>query len=136
MFDELTLNKMEENRNNTRISNYLRDYIYKPENVAIKAKMEEYQKKQNKAGLDSIMNAITIIINEQHKYETKFQYSKEQRVAYKTIGGTPLLDGEYTVFGEVIVGLDIVDKIAAYTVGANDRPKIDIRVIGMKVVKK
>ena len=46
----------------------------------------------------------------------------EQRKAYTTIGGTPFLDGNYTVFGEVIEGLDVIDKIAAVKTGPNDRP--------------
>ncbi len=55
-------------------------------------------------------------------------FSKEQIDAYKTIGGTPHLDGDYTVFGEVYEGLDVVDKIAAVKTGANDRPLKDIKM--------
>ena len=46
--------------------------------------------------------------------------------AYTTIGGAPFLDGEYTVFGEVIEGMDVLDKIAAEEVDANSRPVKDI----------
>lgn len=49
-------------------------------------------------------------------------FSATQRQAYKTVGGTPHLDGDYTVFGEVIEGLDIVDKIAAVKTGYMDVP--------------
>jgi peptidyl-prolyl cis-trans isomerase B (cyclophilin B) len=62
-------------------------------------------------------------------------FSEEQREAYKTIGGTPHLDGEYTVFGEVIQGLNIIDKIAAVeTDKATNRPLKDIKMT-IKVVK-
>ena len=44
------------------------------------------------------------------------KYTEEQRRSYKTIGGSPHLDGAYTVFGEVVEGMDIVDKIAAVQV--------------------
>jgi len=54
--------------------------------------------------------------------------SVEQRLAYTTIGGTPHLDGDYTVFGEVYEGLDIVDKIASIQVGRNDRPLVDVKM--------
>ena len=49
-------------------------------------------------------------------------FSARQRQAYKTVGGTPHLDGDYTVFGEVIEGLDIVDKIARVKTGYMDVP--------------
>ncbi|MBQ9253433.1 MAG: peptidylprolyl isomerase [Bacteroidales bacterium] len=56
------------------------------------------------------------------------QYTPEQREVYKTIGGTPFLDGSYTVFGEVVEGLDVVDKIADAKTDRNDRPVEDIRM--------
>ena len=57
-----------------------------------------------------------------------FAFSAEAREAYKTIGGYPPLDGQYTVFGEVLEGLDVLDKIAAVETGARDRPKVDVRM--------
>ena len=52
-----------------------------------------------------------------------------QKETYKVIGGTPFLDREYTVFGEVTEGLDIVDKIAAVRTGAGDYPVQDVTII-------
>jgi peptidyl-prolyl cis-trans isomerase B (cyclophilin B) len=57
-----------------------------------------------------------------------FRFTETQRKVYKTIGGTPFLDQNYTVFGEVIKGLEVLDKIAAAEKDANDRPLIDIRM--------
>lgn len=57
-----------------------------------------------------------------------YKYTAAQRNLYKTIGGTPFLDMEYTVFGEVVSGLDVIDKIAAVQKGPNDRPAKDIRM--------
>lgn len=54
------------------------------------------------------------------RYNTKF--TPEQRKTYTTIGGTPWLDGGYTVFGEVISGFDVIDKIAAVPIGPGDKP--------------
>jgi cyclophilin family peptidyl-prolyl cis-trans isomerase len=47
---------------------------------------------------------------------------------YKTIGGTPFLDNEYTVFGEIVEGMEVIDKIAAVEKNASDRPKQDIKM--------
>ena len=62
------------------------------------------------------------------------KYSLEQRNTYKKMGGTAFLDQNYTVFGEVISGLDVVDKIASAPKAPGDRPIGDIRM-KMEVVK-
>jgi peptidyl-prolyl cis-trans isomerase B (cyclophilin B) len=49
-------------------------------------------------------------------------FTEEQIKAYTTVGGTPHLDGEYTVFGEVVDGLDVIDKIAKVKTGYMDVP--------------
>ncbi len=54
--------------------------------------------------------------------------SEERRIAYTTVGGTPQLDDQYTVFGQVIDGLDVVDAIAAVQTAAGDRPVKDVRM--------
>lgn len=65
-----------------------------------------------------------------------YKIPEDQRSIYKTIGGVPRLDGTYTVFGEVLEGLDVVDRIAAVSTDTNDRPVTDIRVINMKIIRK
>jgi peptidyl-prolyl cis-trans isomerase B (cyclophilin B) len=65
----------------------------------------------------------------------EYRISEEQRNVYKTIGGTPRLDGTYTVFGEVTEGLDILDKIADVQTDSNDKPLTDIKIIKIKIVK-
>jgi len=69
------------------------------------------------------------------KQMPEYTFSPEQIEAYTTIGGYPTLDNEYTVFGEVVEGLDVVDKIAAVETDPADRPLKDIR-FKMKIVKK
>jgi cyclophilin family peptidyl-prolyl cis-trans isomerase len=63
------------------------------------------------------------------------KFSANQRKIYTTIGGTPHLDKNYTVFGEVIEGLDVLDKIAAVKTLPGDRPETDVRM-KVKLVKK
>ncbi len=62
-------------------------------------------------------------------------FNAKQRQAYQTIGGTPHLDGDYTVFGEVTDGLEIVDKIAAVKTGYMDVPVEPVTIISMEIVK-
>jgi cyclophilin family peptidyl-prolyl cis-trans isomerase len=54
--------------------------------------------------------------------------TEEQKKVYSTIGGTPFLDHNYTVYGEVIEGLDVIDKIAAVQTAPGDRPVQDVRM--------
>lgn len=61
--------------------------------------------------------------------------TEDLREAYKKKGGTPHLDGQYTVFGEVVEGLDVVEKIQWADTDENDRPKEDIKIIRATVVK-
>lgn len=56
----------------------------------------------------------------------------EVREAYKTVGGTPHLDGMYTVFGHVVEGLEVIDKIQQQPTDKNDRPLADVRIIRMR----
>ncbi len=55
-------------------------------------------------------------------------YSDEQRAKYKEIGGTPMLDMEYTVFGEIVSGMDVIDKIASVQTAPGDRPIEDVKM--------
>lgn len=80
------------------------------------------------AGLDSV-----------ETYRLKRKIPPDQREVYKTIGGTPHLDQNYTVFGEVVKGLDVVDTIAAVPTSAGrdrDRPLQDVRIIKAKLIKR
>lgn len=66
--------------------------------------------------------------------EPQFAFTPEQVSAYTTVGGTPHLDREYTVFGEVLEGLDIVEKIEVVETDRSDRPNEDVRILKMSLI--
>ncbi|MEY4334257.1 MAG: hypothetical protein RLZZ196_3000 [Bacteroidota bacterium] len=67
--------------------------------------------------------------------KTNRVFSAEQRKVYTTQGGTPFLDGNYTVFGEVTKGMEVVDTIAQLARNAADRPNADVRMLKVSVLR-
>ncbi len=74
-------------------------------------------------------------LNSLEEKRLKFKIPEWQRQVYKTIGGVPHLDRNYTVYGQIVVGLELVDKIAGMETDKNDRPKQDVKM-DITVLKK
>lgn len=97
--------------------------------------IKNFYKEGNKSGLTEFRNnMITQSEKEAERRKTEILFTDEQKKIYKEIGGTPFLDGEYTVFGEVVDGMDIVSKIEAADVNEKDKPKKDIIIIKARVL--
>ena len=90
------------------------------------------RRNRDQAGLMDLQEEL-IAETKAYMMEHPVSLSPEQTEAYTTVGGTPHLDGQYTVFGEVIDGLDVVGKIQETETLHGDRPKEDISIIGMVV---
>ncbi len=60
--------------------------------------------------------------------QKNIKYNEQQRQMYKEVGGTPFLDNDYTVFGEVVEGMEVIDKIAKVQTDGNNRPLEDVRM--------
>ena len=104
----------------------------------LKTRNEEVKKirlERNQEKLDALRDSILLEVKNKIAADSTYKFSDKQRTIYKTIGGTPHLDGNYTVFGEVTSGIDIVEKISKTNTGKMDRPKEDIRILKMEVVK-
>ena len=92
------------------------------------------RRNRDQAGLQALQDEL-VKKTEAEAAKNPVKLTDAQREAYTTVGGTPHLDGTYTVFGEVVEGMDIVAKIETTATGAQDRPKEDIKIISMKVIK-
>lgn len=93
-----------------------------------RAKILDLRKKRDQAGLQELQDDLIAQTKAQSKLIGKPAFTLQQKEAYTTIGGTPFLDNQYTVFGEVEDGLDVVEKIQNSETGRGDRPKEDVQM--------
>ena len=94
--------------------------------AARKAEIMQMRRERNRAGLQELQAQLAAEAEKQAAGYTGL--SEEQQRIYSTVGGTPHLDGQYTVFGEVEQGLDVVEMIQSSATGRGDRPIDDIEM--------
>lgn len=134
LYTEDELKTMVNSRNQQLGNQVYSEILNNPENARIKKMIDGYQKVGNQKELQYMMQQMAPAV-EKAIQERGFSYTEEQIKAYTTIGGTPFLDGLYTVFGEVVEGLEVIDKIAEAKVNAANKPDEPI-TMSMKIVKK
>ncbi|MBP5645880.1 MAG: peptidylprolyl isomerase [Bacteroidaceae bacterium] len=86
-------------------------------------------------GLMKLQNELVAKTEEIMKEKGDFEFTPEQLSAYTSEGGTPFLDNQYTVFGEVIDGMKVIDKIEKVSTDVNNRPVRDVRILSMEIIK-
>lgn len=86
----------------------------------------QMRRNRDQTGLQELQDELIAQMQAIVKEHGPYGLSDEQKGIYKAVGGTPFLDGQYTVFGEVTEGLDIVEQIQNCETGSADRPKADI----------
>ena len=129
-FRESQLLDMAGQKNNARL-----DTLF---NQLARKHMKEIYKLR-KAGDDAALMELQDSLEAQayalYKEEEPFMFTPEQLAAYSTIGGAPHLDGAYTVFGQVVSGMDTVEKIEGTKTGKADRPVENVRILKATVIE-
>ena len=97
-------------------------------------KIAALQANQDTEGINALQNEF-IHQTEAVAAQSPYNFTDEQIDAYTSVGGAPHLDGQYTVFGEVVEGMDVVDRIQNTTTGRMNRPTVDIKIIKASIVE-
>ncbi|MBX2946137.1 MAG: peptidylprolyl isomerase [Cyclobacteriaceae bacterium] len=124
--DELT--QLEQAARYNRKNQALREVLFMPEYESVRNLVIRKQQEGDGEWLGAFFEKSDTLIQKVKKDYREFSFSNEQKTRYKEVGGSPHLDGDYTVFGKVIKGLEVIDKIAAVQKGPGDRPAEDIRM--------
>ena len=127
-FTEMDMVTVESRMLNQTKQSLIWKYLGMPENTGLRNRFIAHQQTRNTDSLNAILAVIEPIVAQEMLVNKPYTYTDEQKKMYSTIGGTPHLDGGYTVFGEVVEGLEVVDKIAEAEVNGGSRPLNDIRM--------
>ena len=128
VYDQPTLDTMQE-----RMVNMKKNDIFRSLAEKNRDKIIALQQAKDEAGLRALEQQLVAEMEAEYAQHPT-SLTAEQIQAYTTVGGTPHLDGQYTVFGEVLEGMDVVDRIQNVETGRADRPKTDIRILSMRVL--
>jgi len=123
-------------RAEVRINNWLAQHAFKndPANKQLLDSLEKALVEQNDERYNFYNDRIVKMSETYHNFD-KYSIPEKQREVYKTIGGAPHLDQNYTVFGEVVEGFDVIDSIASSKTDSLDRPIIDVRILSVRVLE-
>ncbi|MBD5358861.1 MAG: peptidylprolyl isomerase [Bacteroides sp.] len=126
-YTEGQLEKMDAKRINSEMQNYFQNLA-----MSYRDSIQSMQRAGNHDGLEALRQEL---IKQTEAAVHPEEMSAEMKSAYSTQGGTPHLDGSYTVFGQVLKGMDVIDKLQKVETDNSDRPLEDVKIISAKVLK-
>lgn len=136
VFSDQELTQIEGQMNMQRKQQFFNSWIRLPENKTDFDSLLFYQQAKNSPAFQKLINTLEPkMVVAFNAAGMEFKFSEEARKAYTTIGGSPHLDGAYTVYGEVTEGIDVIDKIAVVERGKADRPNKDVRMF-VKIIEE
>lgn len=127
-YNDSTLNQMERQLQMMQKQNIFNDLAREHRDSIM-----TLRRNRDQAGLQALQDEL-VAITEKKAAEAPARLTAEQHEAYTTTGGTPHLDNQYTVFGEVVDGMDVIDKIEKVETDSHDRPLKDVKILSMRVL--
>lgn len=110
------------------MNNQLYQKIFQQNLAAAQNELNKYREDGNQAAFEKKASEIKLKTDSAFQVTPKLKFTDKQREAYTTQGGAPHLDAGYTVFGEVVEGVEVIDKIAGVETDQNDRPVTDVKM--------
>ncbi len=126
VYDSLRLSQMSNKINESRLNQAMQSYLSAPENLSDRQKLDSLKRSRNREALMAFWRQLTEKVKSENS-DKQTGFSQLQKETYSTIGGTPHLDGAYTVFGEIYEGLNVIDSIALVKGDRANRPLEDIK---------
>lgn len=129
VYSDSTLLSMEKQKNEGKLNKLFNE-------LAQKHMKDVYKMRQAKdeEGLYNLQDKLLAQAEVEAAKQPDFTFTPQQVKAYTTVGGTPHLDNDYTVFGEVVEGMEIVDKIQQVATDRSDRPQVDVKIIKVTIL--
>ncbi len=125
-------------RNAPLIADYITVFISEEGHKHYEDSLKFYKSNQDNKNYKRLYLELTDSVKPRIKKDGKelFALDKKQVETYTEVGGVPIYDGQYTVFGKIVKGIDILDKLSSVKTGLRNKPKKDIYIISTKVLTK
>lgn len=109
-----------------KLNGFMKQLMQEPEYANLQQELSKIYYEQGQEAFGKKMLEYRPVLEEKYKTTFDKDFPADRLKVYTTIGGTPHLDDAYTIFGRVVEGLDVLDKIAAVETAAMDKPKEDV----------